>query len=179
MRYFASPTQLDLHSDFDSQECSRRLREVIDAEKPTAFGFSGYRGSKPFLGEVDENQFRVLKRIYRPRNSFPVVLTGEFHPQGRRTRVKAAFDLELTSKIAICLFSAVGLLIMVPIVIYSSASHPALSAVFVCGYGGLLLFSPRIFRGYGRDQEKDIADFLRMTLQAKDNPSHSPNGRDV
>jgi hypothetical protein len=68
---------------------------------------------------------------------------------------------------------------MVPIVIHSSASHPALSAVFVCGYGGLPLFSPRIVRGYGRDQEKDVADFLRMTLQAEDNPSHSRNRRDV
>jgi hypothetical protein len=29
--------------------------------------FSGYRGSKPFLGEVDGKQFRVIQRIYTMR----------------------------------------------------------------------------------------------------------------
>src|SRR5580704_3150833 len=46
------------------------------------------------------------------RNTLPTVLTGEFRPQETGTRVKRTFDLETTSKIAICLFSAVGLLIL-------------------------------------------------------------------
>jgi hypothetical protein len=127
------------------------------------------------LGEVDGKHFRVLQRTFSNRNSFPSVLTGEFQPQGMGTRVnvKGIFDLELTSKIAICLFNAVALLVLVSIVIISRTSHPVLLAVFVCGYGGLLVFSPRITRGFGLDQEKRIADFLRETLQAEDDLSSS------
>jgi hypothetical protein len=178
MRYFAPPTPLALYSDFSPDECERRLRDSIDIERPTMFGFSGYRGSKPFLGEVEGKQFRVLQRIYNSRNTLPPVLTGEFQPQGTGTRVKGIFDLEITSKIAICLFDVVGLLILVPIFIISRTSHPVLLALFVCGYGALIIFSPRIFRGIGLDQEKSIADFLRETLVATDVFSSSSAGRD-
>ena len=129
---------------------------------------TGYRGSKSFLGEVDGKRFRVLQRVYSNRNSFPPVLTGEFQPQGTGTRVEGIFDLELTSKIAICLFDVVGLLILLLIVIVSHTSHPVLLTIFGCGYSGLLAFSPRIFRGIGLNQERSMDDFLRATLVAKD-----------
>jgi hypothetical protein len=169
MRYFAPPTPLVFYSDFSSEECARRLGEAMDPERPAFFGFglSGYRGSKPFLGKVDEKQFRVLQRIYFNRNSFPPVLTGEFQREGAGTRVKGVFDLEVTSKIAICLFSVVGLFVLIPVVMYSYASQPVLLAIFVCGYGSLLVFSPRIARGSGRGQERSIAEFLRTVLQAR------------
>jgi hypothetical protein len=178
MKYFPPPTALALYSDLTPDECERRLRGAIDVERPTMFGFSGYRGSKPFLGEVDGKQFRVLQRVYRSRNSLPTVLTGGFQPQGTGTRVIGRFDLETTSKIAICLFDVVGLLIMVPVVLISRTSHPVLSAIFVCGYGGLLLFGPRILRGIGLDQEKSIAGFLKEILVAEDDLSSSVPGRE-
>ena len=173
MRYFAPSTPLVLSSNFNPEECARRLREVIDAERPTVFGFSGYRGSKPFLGKVAGKQFRILQRIYSNHSSFPPVLTGEFEPQGNGTRVKGVFDLELTSKIAICLFNAVGLLVLVPIIMFSYISQPVLLAVFVCGYGSLLFLMPRIVRGSGSDQEKSISEFIKVTLQAGDDFSRS------
>jgi hypothetical protein len=179
MKYFAPPTALVLTSDFNPEECARRLREVIDVEQPTVFGFSGYRGSKPFLGKVEGRQFRVLQRRYSNRNSLPPVLTGEFEPCGAGTRVEGVFDLELTSKIAICLFNALGLLVLVPIVMYSYASQPVLLAVFVCGFGSLLFLMPGIVRSYGRNQESSIADFIRETLQADDDPPRSSGGREV
>ena len=173
MNYFTPPTPLVLNSDFSPEECAHRLRDAIDAERPAMFGFSGYRGSKPFLGEVEGTQFRVLQRAFSNRNSFPTVLTGEFQPRGTGTRTSAVFDLELTSKIAISLFNAVGLLVLVPIFLYSRTSHPVLLVVFICGYGSLLFFSPKIIRGYGADQERRIAEFLRITLQADDDPFRS------
>jgi hypothetical protein len=179
MRYFAPPTPLVLFSGFSPEECACRLREVIDIERPTFFGLSGYRGSKSFLGIVDGRQFRVLQRVYSNRNSFPPVLTGEFEPQGTGTRVKGVLDLELTSKIAICLFIAFGLLVLIPIIMYSYASQPLLSAVFVCGYGSLLYFMPRIVRSYGKNQESSIADFIRVTLHADEEASRSSGGREA
>jgi hypothetical protein len=178
MKYFAPPTPLVLYSDFNPDECERRLRGSIDFQQPTMFGFSGYRGSKPFVGEVAGKQFHVLQRVRSNRNSFPPVFTGELQPQGMGTRLAGTFDLEPTSKIATCLFAVVGLFVLVLIVIFSYKSRPILSTVFTCGYGGLLLFFPRIFRGIGLDQEKNIASFLRDTLVADDDlSSTSPTSK--
>jgi hypothetical protein len=176
MKYFVPATPLVLHSHFSPDECERRLRQSIDPEQPTMFGFSGYRGSKPFLGDVDGKQFRVIQRIYDGRNTLPTVLTGEFQPQETGTQVKGTFDLETTSKIFICLFGVVGLLVLIPIVFFSYASHPVLSVIFVCGYGALELFAPKIFRGFGLDQERSIAGFLKETLAADDDLSSSGLG---
>jgi hypothetical protein len=171
MKYFAPPTPLVLYTDFNPDECERRLRGSIDFQQSTMFGFSGYRGSKPFVGEVAGKQFHVLQRVRSNRNSFPPVFTGELQPQGTGTRVVGTFDLEPTSKIAAGLFALVGLFVMVLIVFFSYKSRPILSTVLACGYGGLLFFFPRIFRGIGLDQEKNIASFLRETLVADDDRS--------
>jgi hypothetical protein len=170
MRFFPRPTPLLLISGFDPEECASRLREAIDVEQPTMFGFSGYRGSKPFLGEVNVKQFRVLQRTYSYRNTFPPVLAGEFQPQGVGTRISGVFDLETTSKIAIGLLSAFMLLVMALVVFLVSADKPVLLAVFACGYGSLLFFMPKIIRGAGSNQERSIADFLRTTLRAETEP---------
>jgi hypothetical protein len=167
MRFFAPPTSLVLISGFNPEECANRLREVIDVERPTVFGFSGYRGSKPIVGEVNGNQFRLLQRTYSFRNSFPPVLIGEFRPQGVGTQINGVFDLEPTSKVAISLFGTLGLLIIVFIIYLVGADKPVLLTLFVCGYGALLFFMPRIIRGGGSEQERSIAQFLRTTLQAE------------
>lgn len=178
MKFFPPPTLLVLYSDFSPEECAFRLSRSIDVEKPTMFGFSGYKGSKPFLGEVDGKRFRLIQRVYRNRNTLPPVLTGEFEPEGTGTRVKGQFDLEQTAKVAICLLGSFGLFILVLIAALSYAAHPALTIGFVCGYGGLLVFSPRIFRGIGLDQEKSVARFLQETLVATDDFSPRAAGRD-
>src|ERR1700730_12738264 len=87
-----------LYSDFSPDQCEGRLRGSIDVERPTMFGFSGYRSSKPFLGEVDGKNFRVLQRIYGSRNSVPAVLTGEFQSGAKAGRANGrVWDYTCTS----------------------------------------------------------------------------------
>jgi len=176
MRFFPPPTPLALYSDFSPEECAVRLSRSIDVEKPTMFGFSGYKGSKPFVGEVDGKRFRLFQRVHSNRNTLPPVLTGEFEPERTGTRVKGQFDLERTAKVAICLLGFFGLFILVLVAALSYASHPALTIGFICGYGGLLIFSPRIFRGIGVNQEKNVARFLQETLVATDDFSSRADG---
>jgi hypothetical protein len=139
---------------------------------------AGSMNQLTFVGEVAGKHFRVLQRVFSNRNSFPPVFVGELRPQGTGTRVVGAFDLELTSKIAACLFAIVGLFVLVLVVIFSYKSRPILSSVFACAYGGILLFFPRIFRRNGLSQEKCIADFLRETLVAEEERPHSVPGND-
>lgn len=166
MRLFLPPTPLGFYSELSPEECERRLRNSIDPEESTIFSLSGYRGSKPFVGEVHANTFRVIKRIYGKPPTFPPVLTGAFQPKGNGTQVKGSFDLEWTSKAAICVFDVFGLLILALVTIFSYASHPVLLALFIIGYGSFLLYSPRMFRRNGLDQERSIACYVREVLEA-------------
>src|SRR5262245_20342734 len=166
MRYFKPPTPIALISALSPEECAERIRAGIDRERRTFFGLSGYRGSKPFVGEVDGMYFRLVQRIYRLRSSFSPILTAELQPQGVGTRVHGSFDLELTSKIAISLLSACGVLIVGMVAFISYASRPVLSVVLFCGYCSLVFCLPRYFREVGTHQERSIADFLKSTLEA-------------
>jgi hypothetical protein len=135
MNFFAPRVHLVFDSNLSPDECARRLSKAIDIEEFALFSFSGYRGVKPFLGQITGWQFQVFKRGYR--NTFPPVLSGEFRPGKQGTRVEGMFDLELTSKIAICLLSLVGILIITPVVLYSLRNHtvPAWMAVdFGCTF---------------------------------------------
>jgi hypothetical protein len=179
MNFFAPPKPLALYSNLSADECARRISQAIDVEKIAPFSFSGYRGSKAFLGEITGSQFRILRRGYR--NAFPPVLSGVFLPQKRGTRVDGSFDLELTSKIALCLLSlVVSLPIMTLVVPYSLREHTvpawvAVSFASVWFVGALLV--PRIVRRNGRDQERDIADFLCAKLEAGEDSSAFESGR--
>jgi hypothetical protein len=178
MNFFTPPGRLVLHSHLSPDECARRLNQAIDIEEFALFSFSGYRGVKPFLGEVTGWKFRVFKRRYR--NTFPPVLSGLFLPWKQGTRVEGIFDLELTSKIAICIFSLFGVLVTIPIVVYSLRNHTApvwMALVFAGAFVTLAAFAPRIMRDNGRDQERDITDFLRTELETVEDSFQFESGR--
>jgi len=166
MRYFKPPTPITLNSDFSPEQCAECIRDAIDREHRSFFGLSGYRGSKPFVGEVDRRYFRLRQRIYGMRNAVQPVLTAEFQPHGTGTRVNGIFDLGLTSKIAISLLSVCGVLVVAMVVVISYASHPVLSVVSFSGYCTVLFFFPKYLREIGASQERSIADFLKVTLEA-------------
>jgi hypothetical protein len=178
MNFFTPPRRLVLFSRLSPDECASRLEQAIDPDDFALFAFSGYRGVKPFLGGVTDRQFRVFERGYR---NIPPVFSGAFLSQGLGTRVEGVFELELTSKIAICLLSLFGVLVMTPIVLYSLRDHtvPAWMAVaFACVYFTGALLAPRIVRGIGVDQERDIADFLCGELEAdRDLSACEPGGQ--
>jgi hypothetical protein len=179
---FARPTKIALHSDFSPDECARRLSEAIDPERRALVSLSGYKGSKPFLGTVEGWQFRILLRTYN-RNGFPPVLSGSLQPERQGARVKGVLDLEITSKIAICLLSAFGLLVVMTLVIfvYPLTRHTGRQWIAIlvgCGFLILALGAPRFVRGMGTEQEKNLADFLRTTLLASDAPPDPDSGCD-
>jgi hypothetical protein len=179
MMLFAPPATLSLYSNLSAEECAQRLGRAIDAETTSFFALSGYRGSKKFLGDVTDGQVRIMKRLYR--NSFPSVFTGALVGRTRGTEVKGDFDLELTSKIALCLFSLFGPIFITLMLLYSLRQHTVPDWVAIGGavaYGVGALLAPRIVRWIGRDQERDIEDFLCVTLEAGQDRSAFESGTD-
>lgn len=88
-----SPDTIYLRSDFDVEECMRRLREAIDPPKWEFFFPFGYGGSKPYLGKFRRNQAKIWKRR-ETRNDFAPCFHGEISPEGSGAR------LEQSKKIA-------------------------------------------------------------------------------
>jgi hypothetical protein len=177
MKYFTPPTILVLTSRLEPDECAKRLEEAIDRDSVSFFSLSGHSGHKLFLGTVQDLKFTVFKRGYK---NVPPVLCGTFSPSAKGSRVEGSFDLETTSKIAICLFSVVGILVILPIVEYSLREHTVpswMAILFACVYIAGALLAPRIIRWNGRDQEREIADFLCDALEAYEDTSAGDSAR--
>jgi hypothetical protein len=171
MTFFASPTRLVLYSNLNPDECALRLGNAIDRDDPALFSFSGYHGVKPFLGSVEDRNFRVFQRGYK---NIPPVLSGAFLPEEHGTKVDGTFDLEITSKIALCLFSIFGAVVITPVVLYSLKEHTVphwMAISFACVYFAGALLVPRIVRWNGRDQEREISNFLCVALEAGEDSS--------
>lgn len=178
MKVFGSPTRVVLYSNYSPEECVRRLSAAIDPERYSLFGISGYRGSKPVLGTMDGLNFRILQRTYA-RNSFPPVFAGKFSARGRGTRIEGSSDLELTSKIAICAI-VLFFFVLSPIIWFvAGPAHRWFVFVWIICSAVPGLFAPRIIRGLGTDQEREMNDFLCVTLAAGEDETAYTDGLQV
>jgi hypothetical protein len=81
-----------LHSDYSPDTCVAKLSEQIDSDKRSLFSLSGYKGSKPIVGRVGGNEFRLHKRRYW-HNSFGPVLFGRVTSHGRGSLVEGYWDM--------------------------------------------------------------------------------------
>ena len=168
MKLFPQLRRLVLYSNLGPDECARRLLECIDIERFTPFSFSGYQGSKSFLGRVNERRFRVRQRTYG-RQDVPIALSGEFLPRKRGTLVTGVFDLEPIAKIAACLIFAVGgvsAAFIVKVLLARPTISPGIAVICACTYITLALLAPNIARALSLDQERSITDFLCTALEA-------------
>jgi hypothetical protein len=132
------------------------------------------------LGNIDGRQFRVFKRGFK--NTFPPVFFGTFLSRADGTQIRGRFDLELTSKIAICLFGLFGIVILTPIILYALREcivPPWVAFVFAGVYIALCLLGPRIMCNNGLPQEKDISDFLCTEFEAREDQAALQLGRDA
>jgi hypothetical protein len=81
-----------LHSDYSPDSCMAKLSEQIDTDKRNLFSLSGYKGSKPVVGRIAGNEFRLHKRRYW-HNSFGPVLFRRATSHGRGSLVEGYWDM--------------------------------------------------------------------------------------
>jgi hypothetical protein len=82
-----------LHTDFDTEECRRRLLKSIDPERQAMFFRPGYRRSKPVIGWIDGYELYLHKRPnWYWRNDFGPQLYGNLLPEARGTLIEGYFD---------------------------------------------------------------------------------------
>jgi len=164
-----------LRTDFDAEECGRRLIQSIDLEQRTIFSLSGYKGTAPVIGWLDGNQFYLHKRrTYR--NDFAPLCYGNFVAQDKGTLVECYFDLRRWTKLFIKLWLTLVILIGVPI--FAISVHDLFkTGHFNDGseYLGLVvpvamilfdIYLPKFGLLLGKSEEEIILEFLWSTLVA-------------
>jgi hypothetical protein len=107
-----------LRSDYSPDACLARLAEQIDIDQLTLFSLSGYRGSKPILGRIAGNEFRLHKRRSW-HNSFGPVLYGRVAADGRGTTIEAYWDVLRSTRISMRIWLIFAALIGTPIFLRS------------------------------------------------------------
>jgi len=171
-----------LHSSLPSYAVADTLRCSIDEERITLFSLSGYRGSRPVLGKVDESTFRLQKRrCYH--NSFAPFFYGRFEPEPGGTRIEGYFDMSRRVKYFMWFWLAMVVLIGGQIFLASlkdivTGSHyirgdkrmGILIALSMILFGVLL---PKIGRFIARGEERFLLEHLQQTLAARMEPPDS------
>ena len=109
-----SRTVYVFHSTISPQSVVDVLSHSIDREHWTLYSLSGYKGSRPILGQVEENTFRLRKRRYS-RNDFAGDFYGRFEPEQGGTRIEGYFDMPRWAKYFMRIWLAGAVLIGTPI----------------------------------------------------------------
>jgi hypothetical protein len=165
-----------LHSALTPTAVGEALRRSIDEEHRTLFSLSGYRGSRPVLGEVTGNTFHIHKRRYW-RNDFAPYLYAEFQTKGSGSRIEAYFDVSRWVKLFMRIWLAGVVLLGAPMFVLTAldvltGSHHTSgdNRVGLIVPPALLLWGfllPRIGRLFSHTDEAFLLEFLSHTLVAR------------
>jgi hypothetical protein len=170
-----------LHSSLPPYVVADTLRRSIDEERITLFSLSGYKGSRPVLGKVDESTFRLQKRRYY-HNSFAPIFYGRFEPETGGTRIEGYFDMAQWVKYFMWFWLAMVILIGGQIFLASlkdivTGSHyihgdkriGILIPPFMILFGVLL---PKVGELLARGEKTFILEHLQQTLVARMEPGN-------
>jgi hypothetical protein len=165
-----------LYSDFEIDECRRRLIESIDEKHFAIFSPSGYKGSKPVIGWLEGYKFLLQKRRYW-NNAFAPQFHGNLLPEGKGSQIEGSFDTPRIAKIFIRIWLVGAILIGAPIFILSLLDlihrHRYVEGDLWVGLvvpPAVVLFGiflPKFGLLLGSREEEYILEFLRTTLVAR------------
>jgi hypothetical protein len=165
-----------MHSALTPNAFGEALRRAIDPEHWTLFSLSGYEGTRPILGEVNTNTFRLQKRRIS-RNDFVGHFYGKIEPEPGGTRVEGYFAAPRWARYFMWLWVAFAVVSGVPIFVST------LRAVLAGGreisgdlWVGLvvppfLIFVgtvlPRMTQRFGRGDRRMMIEFVQQVGAAK------------
>jgi hypothetical protein len=159
-----------LHSALTPNGVAEALGRSIDHEHWTPFSLSGDRGTRPLLGEVGENTFRVQKRRYT-RNDFAGHFYARLAPEPGGTKIQGYFDAPRWSSYFMRIWLGFAVLVGTPI-FAGTVIDVATGSHFTNGDNwvglvvppGLVLFGivlPKVGRLFGKSDRRFILSRCR------------------
>jgi hypothetical protein len=178
------PDTIYLRSEFDVEECLRRLRETTDPPPSEFFFPFGHGGSKPQFGKFWKNQVKIWKRR-EARNDFGPCFHGKISPEGSGARLVGRFGMDRSVRLfmAFWLTFAVAIALVTLPTLVEHLKHPRQGDLSVFDFiplglviSGILIM--RYGRRIGKKDEGFLLEFLQTTLQARQEDSRFliPNG---
>jgi hypothetical protein len=168
-----------LHTTISVDECHTRLASAIDADE-WSFSSSANMCSKPILGKIYGDKFRIRKRIYY-RNDLQPFFYGQFVHSDDGTLIDGNFKLyPLTKWFMIYYFLFLAFLlvadVLVPLMFRPANVNDsiviAIFSLFMMCFGIFMMkFGPWLCRGH----EKVIVDFLKQALEASEIEKEAKN----
>ena len=165
-----------LHSALVPEAVIAALHLSVDEEHRTLFSFSGYKGSRPVLGEIGVDNFRVQKRRYW-RNDFAPHFYGRLYQETGGTRIEGYFDSPRWAKYFVRIWLALAVLGGAPIFV-GTLRDRVLGSHYMSGddWVGLtvplvlMLFGtvlPKLGRLLGKRDERFMLKHIQNTLTAQ------------
>jgi hypothetical protein len=164
-----------LHSALPPDAVAEALRRSMDEGHRTLFSLSGYRGSRPVLGQIRGDTFRLQKRRYS-RNDFAGQFYGQFRSEPGGTRIEGYFDAPRWARNFMKFWLAAVVVIGTPVFVSTlsdlTRSHHMSGDrwVGIVVPPALVLFGtilPRFGRVLGRSGEGFLLEHLQRTLSAR------------
>ena len=165
-----------MHSSLTADAFGEALRRAIDPEHWTLFSLSGYEGTRPILGEVDSDTFRLQKRRIS-RNDFTGHFFGKVEPEAGGSRIEGYFAAPRWARYFMRLWIAFAVISGVPLFVVSlrdvlTGHHEVggdswvglVVPPFLILVGTVL---PRITQRFGRGDRRRMIEFVQKVGAAK------------
>jgi len=129
-----------LQTSLSLDECHNRLVRAVDAEK-LSFSLSGYAGTKPILGKIRGDTFRLQKRISY-RNDCRPFFYGRFVPTEGGSLIEGEFRMHPCAKwFMVFWFSFLALLLVVALGNLATGQAALRETTgFIAGVLGMMVF---------------------------------------
>jgi len=154
------------------EECKARLAAGVDAER-FAFSWSGYAGTKPILGKLRDENFRLQKRRYY-HNGFAPHFYGQFVASGRETLIEGEFRMHPGARIYMTLWFSFLAFVTIAMLVSEISRRGGFKgdwASVLLIPAGLAVFGVALIKfgqWLGRGEERAIVAFLKSMLEAED-----------
>jgi len=159
-----------LETGLTVEQCKDRLARSIDPEK---FGlWTGYAGSRPIVGRIDDVSFRLQKRRYGSNPSAPF-FSGQMVPFENGTRIEGSFQMHGFVKTSMTFYFWFLGISCVAMLISNIAGRTVFQAPMLLVPVGMAVWGAALVKfgqWLGRSEEKAIVEFLKHTCEASDVP---------
>lgn len=164
-----------LHSTLTPEAFQEALRRVIDQEHWAVFSLSGYEGTRPILGEVERNTFRLQKRRIS-RNDFSGHFYGKIEPEPGGARVEGYFAAPRWARYFMRFWVAFAVICGIPIFVNTLREVRAAGGEIGDLWVGLIVppvlifvgtVLPRMTQRFGRGDRRMMIEFVQQVGSAK------------
>lgn len=169
------PEKITLRAPLAPPAVEQALRNIVDNEQLAGASKSRYQGTRPLLGEVTANSFRVQKRR-NARNDFAPHFHATYRAEGTGTVIEGTFDTQTSMKWFLRIWIAMDVLISLPLM-GAAASDMVRGTRYLGGapwvgfivpvlLGGFAAVLPKLGGLMGDGDRQAILDILRQQLSA-------------